>query len=106
MQLSHHRFALHAPLSSSIPSHISTQRLFMCRLGFSEKCHETIHLRYYDIGETWGRIHLRNVEQCTCVAGEIKCERVHYTSKTRSLLLLPCTNGALYLLCCFASAWD
>lgn len=61
---------------------------FMCRLGFSEKCYETLHLRYYDTGESWGRIHMRNVEQCTCVAGEINCERVHYTSKTCYQLLL------------------
>lgn len=49
--------------------------------AFSEKCYETAHLHYYNAGESWGRIHLRNVEQCTCAAGEIKCERVRYTSK-------------------------
>ncbi|CAB1345140.1 unnamed protein product [Coregonus sp. 'balchen'] len=43
-------------------------------------CYETIHLRYYDIGESWGRIYLRNVEWCTCVDGEISCERVRYTA--------------------------
>ncbi|XP_039996358.1 hepatocyte growth factor activator isoform X3 [Xiphias gladius] len=53
-----------------------------------EKCFETIHLRHYDIGESWGRIHLRNVEQCTCVAGEITCERVRYTM----CRLNPCHN--------------
>ncbi|XP_062300916.1 hepatocyte growth factor activator [Scomber scombrus] len=53
---------------------------FSGRLCEQKKCYETIHLRYYDIGESWGRIHLRNVEQCTCVAGEIKCERVRYTT--------------------------
>ncbi|KAF0029216.1 hypothetical protein F2P81_018321 [Scophthalmus maximus] len=53
-----------------------------------EKCYETIHLRYYDIGESWGRIHLRNVEQCTCVAGEIECERVRYTMCRTN----PCQN--------------
>ncbi|XP_042368524.1 hepatocyte growth factor activator isoform X2 [Plectropomus leopardus] len=52
---------------------------FTGRLCEQKKCYETVHLRYYDIGESWGRIHLRNVEQCTCVAGEIKCERVRYT---------------------------
>ncbi|XP_039865715.1 hepatocyte growth factor activator isoform X1 [Simochromis diagramma] len=52
---------------------------FSGRICEQKKCYETVHLRYYDIGESWGRIHLRNVEQCTCVAGEIKCERVHYT---------------------------
>ncbi|XP_040038449.2 hepatocyte growth factor activator serine protease isoform X1 [Gasterosteus aculeatus] len=53
-----------------------------------KKCYETAHLRYYDIGESWGRIHLRNVEQCTCVSGEIECERTRY-SMCRSN---PCQN--------------
>ncbi|XP_059211012.1 hepatocyte growth factor activator isoform X2 [Centropristis striata] len=53
-----------------------------------KKCYETLHLRYYDIGESWGRIHLRNVEQCSCVAGEIKCERVRYTMCRSN----PCQN--------------
>ncbi|XP_041842044.1 hepatocyte growth factor activator isoform X2 [Melanotaenia boesemani] len=52
---------------------------FTGRLCEQRKCYENIHLRFYDNGESWGRIHLRNVEQCTCVSGEIKCERVHYT---------------------------
>ncbi|XP_029615818.1 hepatocyte growth factor activator [Salmo trutta] len=52
------------------------------------KCYETIHLRYYDIGESWGRIFLRNVEQCTCVDGEISCERVRYTVCSEN----PCEN--------------
>ncbi|KAK6292131.1 hypothetical protein J4Q44_G00379160 [Coregonus suidteri] len=51
-------------------------------------CYETIHLRYYDIGESWGRIYLRNVEWCTCVDGEISCERVRYTVCSES----PCEN--------------
>ncbi|XP_061565609.1 hepatocyte growth factor activator isoform X1 [Cololabis saira] len=53
-----------------------------------KKCFETKHSRHYDIGESWGRIHLRNVEQCTCAAGEIKCERVHYTKCSTN----PCQN--------------
>uniref|UniRef100_A0A3Q3KWW2 trypsin n=1 Tax=Mastacembelus armatus TaxID=205130 RepID=A0A3Q3KWW2_9TELE len=61
---------------------------FSGRLCEQKRCYETIHLRYYDIGESWGRIHLRNVEQCTCEAGEIKCERVHYTMCHRN----PCHN--------------
>uniref|UniRef100_UPI003AAE20C9 hepatocyte growth factor activator isoform X3 n=1 Tax=Centroberyx gerrardi TaxID=166262 RepID=UPI003AAE20C9 len=61
---------------------------FTGRLCEEKKCYETIHLRYYDIGESWGRIHLRNVEQCTCVAGEIKCERVRYTMCRMN----PCEN--------------
>ncbi|KAM4611744.1 hepatocyte growth factor activator [Polymixia lowei] len=61
---------------------------FAGRLCEQRKCYETIHLRYYDIGDSWGRIHLRNVEQCTCIAGEIKCERVRYTVCRRN----PCEN--------------
>ncbi|KAM3590553.1 uncharacterized protein V6R79_011763 [Siganus canaliculatus] len=65
----------------------SQSRSFQClcpesfsgRLCQQKKCYETLHLRYYDAGESWGRIHLRNVEQCTCDAGQVKCERVHYT---------------------------
>ncbi|KAM6895193.1 hepatocyte growth factor activator [Lycodopsis pacificus] len=53
-----------------------------------KRCYETAHLRYYDTGESWGRIHRRNVEQCTCVAGEIKCERVRYTTCRSN----PCQN--------------
>lgn len=71
---------------------------FMCCVGFSEKCYETIHLRYYDTGESWGRIHLRNVEQCTCMAGEIKCERVRYTSKMCFQRLI-CFTCVMLLLC-------
>ncbi|XP_070710876.1 hepatocyte growth factor activator [Pempheris klunzingeri] len=61
---------------------------FTGRLCEKKKCYETAHLRYYDTGESWGRIHLRNVEQCTCVAGEIKCERVRYTMCRSN----PCQN--------------
>ncbi|XP_072315548.1 hepatocyte growth factor activator [Eucyclogobius newberryi] len=56
-----------------------------------KNCYETVHLRYYDTGESWGRIHLRNVEQCTCVAGEISCERVYYTACRSN----PCQNEGL-----------
>ncbi|XP_056883142.1 hepatocyte growth factor activator isoform X1 [Takifugu flavidus] len=60
-----------------------------------KKCYETTHLHYYDTGESWGRIHLRNVEQCTCMAGEIKCERVAYTTCRSN----PCQNdGACRLI--------
>ncbi|XP_029696137.1 hepatocyte growth factor activator isoform X4 [Takifugu rubripes] len=63
--------------------------------GRKEKCYETTHLHYYDTGESWGRIHLRNVEQCTCMAGEIKCERVGYTTCRSN----PCQNdGACRLI--------
>nr|XP_019950976.1 PREDICTED: hepatocyte growth factor activator [Paralichthys olivaceus] len=53
---------------------------FSGRLCEQKKCYDTVHLRHYDIGESWGRIHLRNVEQCTCVAGEMECERVRYST--------------------------
>uniref|UniRef100_A0A8C6U3P5 trypsin n=1 Tax=Neogobius melanostomus TaxID=47308 RepID=A0A8C6U3P5_9GOBI len=56
-----------------------------------KKCYETVHLHYYDDGESWGRIHLRNVEQCSCAAGEITCERVHYTTCHSN----PCQNDGL-----------
>nr|XP_057922521.1 hepatocyte growth factor activator isoform X1 [Doryrhamphus excisus] len=58
----------------------------LCPLPFSgkmcehKKCYETIHLRYYEEGESWGRIYLRNVERCTCSYGHIRCQRVGYTA--------------------------
>ncbi|RVE60553.1 hypothetical protein OJAV_G00182070 [Oryzias javanicus] len=61
---------------------------FTGRLCEQRKCYETTHLRFYDIGESWGRIHLRNVEQCTCVEGEIQCQRVYYTTCRSN----PCQN--------------
>ncbi|XP_029382246.1 hepatocyte growth factor activator isoform X2 [Echeneis naucrates] len=61
---------------------------FSGRLCENKKCYETVHLRYYDIGESWGRIYLRNVEQCTCLPGETKCERVRYTMCRKN----PCQN--------------
>ncbi|XP_020567298.1 hepatocyte growth factor activator isoform X2 [Oryzias latipes] len=61
---------------------------FAGRLCEQKKCYETTHLRFYDTGESWGRIHLRNVEQCTCVEGEIQCQRVPYTTCHSN----PCQN--------------
>ncbi|CAL8327272.1 unnamed protein product [Lota lota] len=61
---------------------------FSGRLCEQTKCYETEHLRFYDIGESWGRIHLRNVEQCACVAGGIRCERVRYNVCNSN----PCEN--------------
>ncbi|XP_024144395.1 hepatocyte growth factor activator isoform X3 [Oryzias melastigma] len=61
---------------------------FTGRLCEQRKCYETTHLRFYDIGESWGRIHLRNVEQCSCVEGEIQCQRVYYTTCHSN----PCQN--------------
>ncbi|XP_028330018.1 hepatocyte growth factor activator isoform X2 [Gouania willdenowi] len=63
---------------------------FSGRLCEKKKCYETAHLHFYDTGESWGRIHLRNVEQCTCVSGESECERVQYTKCQRN----PCRNEA------------
>ncbi|XP_051555161.1 hepatocyte growth factor activator-like [Myxocyprinus asiaticus] len=57
----------------------------VCQDGFTgalceqKKCYELLHLKYYDIGQSWGRIYLRNVELCTCLAGGVTCTRAHYT---------------------------
>ncbi|XP_068164490.1 hepatocyte growth factor activator [Antennarius striatus] len=60
-----------------------------------QRCYETLHLRFYDSGASWGRIHLRNVEQCSCVSGETRCERVRYTACRSN----PCQNdGACRLV--------
>ncbi|KAL4641496.1 hepatocyte growth factor activator isoform X1 [Arapaima gigas] len=71
-------------------------RAFVCRClepftgrrCLQEKCYEELHLRYYDTSQSWGRIHLRSVEQCTCVGGQTKCERVRYGACTSN----PCQN--------------
>ncbi|KAM9425730.1 LOW QUALITY PROTEIN: hepatocyte growth factor activator [Pholidichthys leucotaenia] len=73
------------PVPQASSYECSCPESFTGRLCEQRKCYETLHLHYYDIGESWGRIHLRNVEQCTCVAGEIKCERVRYTTCSRNL---------------------
>ncbi|XP_078132006.1 hepatocyte growth factor activator serine protease isoform X1 [Sander vitreus] len=82
----------HGGVCTLIPQRHSFQcscpESFTGRLCEQKKCYETVHLRHYDIGESWGRIHLRNVEQCTCVAGEILCERVQYTMCRSN----PCQN--------------
>ncbi|XP_061108834.1 hepatocyte growth factor activator [Conger conger] len=49
------------------------------RLCTEQKCYEEVHHRLYDLGESWGRIHHRNVEQCACANGIIECVRVRYT---------------------------
>ncbi|KAK6493782.1 hepatocyte growth factor activator-like isoform X1 [Huso huso] len=43
------------------------------------KCYDQRHLRYYNTGETWGRIHNGKVEQCTCTKSLIVCQPVRYT---------------------------
>ncbi|XP_076850045.1 hepatocyte growth factor activator serine proteases-like [Brachyhypopomus gauderio] len=48
----------------------------LCEL---KKCYESLHWRHYDIGDSWGRIRMRNVEQCTCGPGGVSCLRVRYT---------------------------
>lgn len=75
-------------LHGAFPSRLTFQPVvfYLFCLLLSGKCYESVHLRYYDTGESWGRIHLRNVEQCTCMAGKVNCERVHYTSKILTLL--------------------
>ncbi|RXN01813.1 Protein Dok-7 [Acipenser ruthenus] len=44
------------------------------------KCYDQTHLKYYNIGETWGRIHTGKVEQCTCTDSLIVCQPVRYTA--------------------------
>ncbi|XP_056614781.1 hepatocyte growth factor activator isoform X1 [Triplophysa dalaica] len=62
----------------------------VCPDGFSgalcdnKNCYEPLHLKYYDIGESWGRIYMRNVELCTCLSGGITCERTRYTACLRN----------------------
>lgn len=62
----------------------------VCPDGFTgalceiEKCYEPLHLKYYDIGESWGRIYMRNVELCTCLSGGVTCERTRYTACLRN----------------------
>ncbi|XP_048042125.1 hepatocyte growth factor activator isoform X1 [Megalobrama amblycephala] len=57
----------------------------VCPDGFSgalcekKKCYEPLHLKHYDIGESWGRIYQRSVELCTCLGGEVSCKRARYT---------------------------
>ncbi|KAF4071452.1 hypothetical protein AMELA_G00273420 [Ameiurus melas] len=53
-----------------------------------KKCYEPLHLRHYNIGEVWGRIHLRNVEQCKCGRGGVSCERTRYKVCSSN----PCEN--------------
>ncbi|KAF5901913.1 hepatocyte growth factor activator, partial [Clarias magur] len=53
-----------------------------------KKCYEPLHLRYYNIGEAWGRIHLRNVEQCVCSSDGMSCMRARY----RECFSNPCEN--------------
>lgn len=71
----------------SLLSHFSPSPFVcVCVCVCSERCYESLHLRYYDNGESWGRIHLRSVEQCSCQAGEVQCRRVRYTGKNQLLL--------------------
>uniref|UniRef100_A0A8C2KKU0 trypsin n=1 Tax=Cyprinus carpio TaxID=7962 RepID=A0A8C2KKU0_CYPCA len=62
----------------------------VCPDGFTgalcekKKCYEPLHLKYYDIGDSWGRIYLRSVELCTCLSGGVSCERARYTVCSRN----------------------
>lgn len=75
-----------------VPHSSSTQcscpQSFTGSLCQHKRCYERLHLRYYDNGESWGRIHLRSVEQCTCLTGEVQCRRVRYTVCSSN----PCQN--------------
>ncbi|XP_039525172.1 hepatocyte growth factor activator-like [Pimephales promelas] len=63
----------------------------VCPDGFTgalcekKKCYEPLRLKHYDIGESWGRIYQRSVEMCTCLGGEVSCERARYTVCSRNL---------------------
>ncbi|XP_056103055.1 hepatocyte growth factor activator isoform X1 [Rhinichthys klamathensis goyatoka] len=63
----------------------------VCPDGFTgalcekKKCYEPLRLKHYDIGESWGRIYQRSVEMCTCLGGEVSCERARYTVCLRNL---------------------
>ncbi|XP_062864414.1 hepatocyte growth factor activator, partial [Trichomycterus rosablanca] len=52
------------------------------------KCYEPLHLRYYNIGESWGRIDQHIVEQCKCLRDGLYCERARYTACRTN----PCQN--------------
>ncbi|XP_016112370.1 hepatocyte growth factor activator-like isoform X1 [Sinocyclocheilus grahami] len=62
----------------------------VCPDGFTgalcekKKCYEPLHLKYYDTGDSWGRIYLRSVELCTCLSGGVSCERARYTVCSRN----------------------
>ncbi|XP_043928663.1 hepatocyte growth factor activator [Protopterus annectens] len=53
--------------------------LFMGRNCEKEKCFDESRYKYFDIGETWGRIWQMNVEQCTCNEKGIACSRIKFT---------------------------
>ncbi|KAM4807628.1 hepatocyte growth factor activator [Rhinophrynus dorsalis] len=56
----------------------------------TEKCFDEDHYEYYDIGESWSRIHSGKVETCTCQDGMIECHRrERYTACIEN----PCLNG-------------
>ncbi|XP_056318454.1 hepatocyte growth factor activator [Danio aesculapii] len=69
----------------------------ICADGFTgalcekRKCYEPLHLKHYDIGESWSRIYLRSVEMCTCVSAGAVCERTRYTVCSRN----PCENDGV-----------
>ncbi|XP_069488140.1 hepatocyte growth factor activator isoform X2 [Ambystoma mexicanum] len=42
----------------------------------TEKCFDFGLYEYFDIGESWPRIHGGDVEQCTCIYGQSECQRV------------------------------
>ncbi|XP_039607564.1 hepatocyte growth factor activator-like isoform X1 [Polypterus senegalus] len=54
------------------------------------KCYEAAHLKYYDVGDIWGRIYEGRVEQCSCSKGIIECQVVRY----RGCSTNPCQNNA------------
>lgn len=55
------------------------------------KCFDEAHYQYYDIGDSWDRIHNGRVERCTCKNSKIEC---HTGERYTACLMNPCQNGA------------
>ncbi|XP_067885357.1 hepatocyte growth factor activator [Heterodontus francisci] len=56
-----------------------------------EKCFERLHLKYYDIGETWTRILHGVVEKCNCSEGGIHSEPI----RSEACETNPCLYGGM-----------
>ncbi|XP_068132329.1 hepatocyte growth factor activator [Hyperolius riggenbachi] len=54
------------------------------------KCFDEAHCHYYDVGETWTRIHKGRVERCTCRDSQIDC---HTGERYTACIHNPCLNG-------------
>ncbi|XP_075050457.1 hepatocyte growth factor activator serine protease isoform X2 [Mixophyes fleayi] len=54
------------------------------------KCFDQAHYQYYDVGDTWTRIHQGKVEQCTCQDSQIQC---HTGERYKACKMNPCLHG-------------